>query len=61
MCTPFCMLASYVCQNDAVCVAFSRDLVPVVPLVYGAGEVVEADCLIRCACMCACVCVCVCV
>ena len=38
----------YVCQNDAVCVASSPDLVPAVPLVPGAGEVVEADRLIRC-------------
>ena len=38
----------YVCQNDAVCVASSADLVPAVTLVPGAGEVVEAGRLIRC-------------
>ena len=31
-----------------LCVASSPDLVPAVPLVPGAGEVVEADRLIRC-------------
>ena len=46
MYTSFRMLVSYVCQNYAVCVAFSPDLIPAVPLVSGAGEMVEADCLI---------------
>ena len=43
------------------CVSSYSDLVPAVPLVPGAGEVVEADRLIRCVCVCVCVCVCACV
>ena len=41
-------VAYYVSQSDAVGVASSPDLIPAVPLVPGAGEVVEADRLIRC-------------
>ena len=38
ICTPFCMLVSYVCQSDAVCVALFPDLVAAVPLVPEAGR-----------------------
>jgi len=48
MCSLSLKRVYYVCQSDAVCVASSPDLIPAVPLVPGAGEVVEADRFIRC-------------